>query len=72
MKLRSVAIASLLAVSTAGCASESYDELGIECEGKCDGLSSVRSLVSDAKKLDLQDLINVGAGYATSARRSSR
>jgi len=67
MKLRSVAIASLLAVSASGCASESYDELGIECEGKCDGLSSVRSLVADAKKLDLQDLINVGAGYATSA-----
>src|SRR5687767_5241617 len=42
-----------------------FDELGIECEGKCDGLSSVRALVSDAKKLDLQDLINVGAGFAT-------
>ena len=68
MKLRTVALASLLAVSATGCASEGeYDELGIECEGKCDGLSSVRALVSDAKKLDLQDLINVGAGYATSA-----
>ncbi len=66
MKLSSVALASLLAVS-ASCASEQYDELGIECEGKCDGLSSVRSLVADAKKLDLQDLINVSAGYATSA-----
>lgn len=67
MKLRSVALASLLAVSASACASESYDELGIECEGKCDGLSSIRALVADAKKLDLQDLINVGAGYATSA-----
>jgi hypothetical protein len=66
MKIRSVALASLLAVS-ASCASEQYDELGIECEGKCDGLSSVRALVADAKKLDLQDLINVSAGYATSA-----
>ena len=43
------------------------DELAITCEGKCDGLSSVRSLVADAKKLDLNDLINVGASYATDA-----
>jgi hypothetical protein len=68
MKLRTVALASLFAVSASACAAEGdYDELGIECEGKCDGLSSVRALVSDAKKLDLQDLINVGAGYATGA-----
>ncbi len=69
MKVRSLALASLAAVSlTASCASSGgdYDELGITCDGKCDGLSSVKALVSDAKKLDLQDLINVGAGYATS------
>lgn len=53
--------------TTAGCTGEAYDELAITCEGKCDGLSSVRALVSDAKLLDLQDLINVGAGYATDA-----
>ncbi|MDB4961935.1 MAG: hypothetical protein JWP01_1934 [Myxococcales bacterium] len=66
----STKLASLLfaAVSLAGCtAGDDADELSITCEGKCDGLSSVKALVSDAKKLDLQDLINVGAGYATDA-----
>jgi hypothetical protein len=52
-------------VTTTGCLGPDYDELAIECEGKCDGLSSIRALVSDARELDLQDLINVGAGYAT-------
>jgi hypothetical protein len=66
MNLRKLALASLLVTATASCAGgDQYDELGITCEGKCDGLSSVRALVSDAKKLDLQDLINVGAGFAT-------
>ncbi|MBL0216399.1 MAG: hypothetical protein IPQ07_21260 [Myxococcales bacterium] len=59
--------AALFATSlaTVGCTAEEGDELQITCEGKCDGLSSVKALVADAKKLDLQDLINVGAGYAT-------
>jgi hypothetical protein len=50
-----------------GCSSDGpdYEELDITCEGKCDGLSSIRSLVADVKKLDVQDLIDVGAGYAT-------
>ena len=60
--------AVLFAVTIAGCVTgDSGDELGITCEGKCDGLSSVKALVADAKNLDLQDLINVGAGYATQA-----
>ena len=53
------------ALAVPACTSDSYDELEITCEGKCDGLSSVRALVADAKKLDLQDLINVSAGFAT-------
>jgi hypothetical protein len=57
----------LALVSAAACSGVDYDELDIECEGKCDGLDSIRALVHDAKKLDLQDLINVGAGYATDA-----
>lgn len=61
-----LALGSLLVLSAA-CVQDEYDELAIECEGKCDGLSSVRALVSDAKKLDLADLINVGASYATTA-----
>jgi hypothetical protein len=55
------------ALSAPACTGEDFDELDITCEGKCDGLSSVRALVADAKKLDLQDLINVGAGFATDA-----
>lgn len=61
------AIVALGLLATACTAEGEFDELGIECEGKCDGLSSIRALVSDAKKLDLQDLINVGASYATDA-----
>lgn len=60
--------AALFATSllTVGCTDGlDGDELAITCEGKCDGLSSVKALVADAKKLDLQDLINIGAGYAT-------
>ena len=63
MKPAIFAAAALLA--TACTADDGFDELGIECEGKCDGLSSIKALVADAKKLDLQDLINVGASYAT-------
>ena len=59
------ALAAVALTTAAGCVGTDYDELGIECEGKCDGLSSIRALVSDARKLDLQDLINVSAGYAT-------
>lgn len=60
--------ALLLSLTATACITdEEGDELAITCEGKCDGLSSVRALVADAKKLDLQDLINVGATYATDA-----
>ncbi len=62
--------ALLLSLTATACITdEEGDELAITCEGKCDGLSSVRALVADAKKLDLQDLINVGATYATDALR---
>ncbi len=55
------------AAATTACTGPDYDELAIDCEGKCDGLSSIRALVADAKKLDLQDLAGIGAGYATEA-----
>ena len=51
-------------LATAACTVD-YDELAIECEGKCDGLDSIRALVHDARELDLHDLIAVGAGFAT-------
>ncbi len=55
---------TLLAI---GCASEApLDELSVTCEGeKCDAFDSIRSLIGDAKKLDLGDLLVLGAGYAT-------
>ncbi len=61
--------ALLLTLTATACITDEGDgeELAITCEGKCDGLSSVRALVADAKLLDLQDLINVGASYATDA-----
>src|SRR5688572_11901906 len=61
------AIAIALLAAAACTVDDEVDELGIECDGKCDGLTSIRALVADAKKLDLQDLINVGASYATEA-----
>ena len=54
-----------MSLAVAACVTGDESELGIECDGKCDGLSSVRSLVADAKKLDLADLITIGASFAT-------
>jgi len=56
--------ASLL---TNACATDApVEELAVSCDGaKCDAFDSIRSLVSDAKKLDLGDLLVLGAGYAT-------
>lgn len=39
--------------------------LHVECGGKCDGWSSIRSFWQDARNLDLSDLLSVGAGFAT-------
>ncbi|MFO0565550.1 MAG: hypothetical protein U0263_07800 [Polyangiaceae bacterium] len=41
------------------------ENLGVSCDGKCDGWGSITSLWRDAKKLDLGDLMNVSAGFAT-------
>lgn len=64
MLLRAFALVSVVGVFTSCIQEDEFDELAIECEGKCDGLSSIRALVRDAKQLDLQDLVNVGASYA--------
>jgi hypothetical protein len=50
-----------------GCATDApTEELSVSCDGaKCDALDSIRSLISDAKDLDLGDLLVLGAGYAT-------
>jgi len=39
--------------------------LDVTCNGKCDGLDSIRSLYRDARNLDLGDLLSYGAGIAT-------
>jgi hypothetical protein len=39
--------------------------LKVSCEGKCDGWGEITSLVRDPSKLDLGDLLAVGAGFAT-------
>jgi hypothetical protein len=48
-----------------GCATEAPLQ-DVSCQGdNCDAFDSIKSLISDAKKLDLGDLLVLGAGYAT-------
>ncbi|TNF38225.1 MAG: hypothetical protein EP329_01070 [Deltaproteobacteria bacterium] len=73
MKRRlSVALSAFLLAFAPACDQSSTDdapleEIAVSCAGKCDGWSSIKSLWADAKKLDLNDLLSVGAGYATEA-----
>lgn len=61
------ALLAAASLTVAGCAADDGDTLAVSCEGKCDGLSSVKSLLADWKKLDVGDLVSVGAGFATDA-----
>ncbi len=63
--LLSLTAATLL--TSPGCTiDDPSEQLSVTCDtGKCDGFDSIRSLISDAKKLDLGDLAILGAGYAT-------
>ncbi len=68
--MKNLKLALALATSTLiapGCASDDpTDQLSVSCDdGKCDGFDSIRSLISDAKKLDLGDLLILSAGFAT-------
>src|SRR5262245_15541546 len=55
-----------LLVPFAGClAGDSEPELAVECSGKCDGLSAIKSLWRDPKAIDLGGLLAVGAAVAT-------
>ena len=51
--------------SAGGDPGEPGQNLGVSCEGKCDGWGSITALWRDAKKLDLGDLLSVGAGFAS-------
>ncbi|HSD91282.1 MAG TPA: hypothetical protein VLB44_27350 [Kofleriaceae bacterium] len=67
--MRSLLPAKLALIATAAlvpaCTDEPEQELGVTCDGKCDGIGSLRSLIRDAKKLDLGDLVAIGAKFAT-------
>jgi hypothetical protein len=55
-----------LGLPIAGCAGDSEGELlGVDCGGKCDGFDDIRALIRDPSELDLDDLIRIGAPYAT-------
>ena len=56
---------SLLPACEQAAVDEPLPEIPVSCAGKCDGWQSLKSLWADAKKLDLGDLLSVGAGYAT-------
>jgi len=57
----------MAALSLAGCTgADPYDELSVDCGGKCDGiLDSIRSLMRDVRDLDVSDLVELGAPFAT-------
>ena len=59
---RLVATVALAASSILGCDApeQTYEpeELMVSCEGKCDGLDSVKSLLRDPSELELDDLLN--------------
>lgn len=64
-----LAIGCLLAGLT-GCgmppaADEEVPEIAIDCGGKCDGLTSIKKLWKGYENLDLNDLVSLGAGFAT-------
>tara|TARA_R110002073_G_scaffold177151_3_gene334976 strand:- start:10456 stop:12987 length:2532 start_codon:yes stop_codon:yes gene_type:complete len=68
--MKNLKLALALATSTLlapGCAADDpTSQLSVSCsDGKCDGFDSIRSLITDAKKLDLGDLIVLSAGFAT-------
>lgn len=53
---------ALLSVLLASCAAEPEGEdVGVTCEGKCDGIGNLKSFIRDAKELDLGDLVAVGS-----------
>ncbi len=59
----------LLSLMLASCAADDLpgEELEVTCDGKCDGIGSLRSLIRDAKELDLGDLVAVGSKLGANA-----
>ncbi len=53
--------------ATVACEGGGEDLLGVDCGGKCDGFDDIRALLRDPLDLDLDDLVRVGAPYATDA-----
>lgn len=53
----------LVSLVGAACTAETTEQLDITCEGKCDGLSSVDSLLGDLAQLDVSDLVHQGMAW---------
>ena len=60
---------TLASGSLSGCASsdDPGELLGVDCGGKCDGFDDIRALLRDPFDIDLDDLVRIGAPYATEA-----
>src|SRR4029079_17186439 len=54
---------SLLSLAAGACTIDIADGDGLACDGKCDGIAHLTSLIRDAKELDLGDLVAVGSKF---------
>ncbi len=53
---------ALFTIALAACADQpDGEDLGVTCEGKCDGIGNLKSFIRDARELDLGDLVAVGS-----------
>ena len=63
-KIPALSLAAAVTAAASGCAppADEGEELAVTCEGKCDGLSSVHSVLRDVSKVDTNDFMSLGAG----------
>lgn len=62
-KHRATLALALCALTASACHEDgelAFDELDVTCDGKCDGFSSIKSLVKDPRDLSLDDLLGAG------------
>ena len=53
----------VFSLAAGACTIDYSDGDGLECDGKCDGIAHLTSLIRDAKELDLGDLVAVGSKF---------
>lgn len=63
--VRGLALALVVPTLFSGCAEPTQSD-SVSCTGKCDGFDKLKSIVRDARDLDLDDLVLMGAPLATS------